>query len=71
MCSHKTSHVDVKLNVLDEMEKLMKLLTLGGDYQTCLRYKIAPRGWDVIEGGFEGTSLEVDRSSPILDTTSQ
>ena len=27
MCSHKTSHVDVKLNVLDEMEKLMKLLT--------------------------------------------
>ena len=42
-----------------------------GDYQTCLRYKIAPRGWDVIEGGFEGTSLEIDRSSPILDTTSQ
>ena len=31
MCSHKTSHVDVKLNVLDEMEKLMKLLT-SADY---------------------------------------
>ena len=27
MCSHKTSHVDVKLTVLAEMEKLMKLLT--------------------------------------------
>ncbi len=62
MCSHKTSHVDVKLNVLDEMEKLMKLLTSADYDQTCLRYKIAPRGWDVIEGGSEGTSLEVDRS---------
>ncbi len=27
MCSHRTTHVDAKLNVLDEMDRLMKLLT--------------------------------------------